>query len=174
MSNEITIAPVTINPVGKTASERKLNVVYGMQNRDALLAVAGRGGKVGKAAMSLCVGDALTGVAAQCCHSNFRPLAEYIAASLGEAVVISGRSTFEALPDWFEQRIMKIKASKSGGMKTDANTGVEVPGAKLALEMGLKSYVVETIAAVRQYHVERKARAERDATEAQAKLEMGL
>lgn len=171
MSN-ITVAPVIISPNGKTASERKLSVVYGMQSRAALIAVGAQGGKAGKAAMVLAARDALTDVAGACAQSNFRPLGEYIAATLGEGVVISGRSTFEALPDWFEQRIMKIKATKSGGMKTDAATGIEVPGAKLATEMGLKSYTVETIAAVRQYHADRKARAEADAAAVQVGLEM--
>lgn len=171
MSN-ITIAPVIITPVGKTASERKLNVVYGMQSRAALIAIGAQGGKAGKAAMQLAGRDALTDVAGACAQSNFRPLGEYIAATLGEGVVISGRSTFEALPDWFEQRIMKIKATKTGGMKTDAATGVEVPGAKLATELGLKSFCVETIAAVRQYHADRKARAEADAVAVQAALEL--
>ena len=171
MSLEISVTPVIVSPVGNTVTERKLNVVYGMVNRDALMAVAANGGKVGKAAMSLVGQDAMLGIVARCCHADYRPLAEYIAATLGEAVVISGRSTFEALPDWFEQRIMKIRASKTGGMKVNAD-GLSVPSAKMATELTLKGFCVDAIAAVSRYHAERKARAEKDATDQQAALEL--
>ena len=94
------------------------------------------------------------------CNSNYKPLAEMIAIRLGEPIFISNRASFESLPDVFHARIAKVKLSKNSGYVTDKKTGTLKPGAKLAAEMELLDLCSRTIAAVAQFHAERKANTE--------------
>ena len=166
---EVTVAPVIVNPIGATASERKLDVIHNTQSMPVLLALMTEKGKVGQAARNRAATGGQVGIVQQAASGNYRPLAEYFAARLGEAIVISGRASFEALPDLFESKILTARKAKNGGMKVSAE-GTEVPGPKLALAMECKAIAVECIAECKRIHAERmeKAQAEADAIEAAA------
>jgi hypothetical protein len=162
-NTQITIAPVVVNGMGVTSAERKLNVAVHATNA-AQLALVNAGGKVGKAVR---VGAAMQGfnaIAFAAFNANYRPLAEYIAAQTGEPVVISGRESFESLPDRFEERIQKIRNAKNGGYRTNKD-GVQVPTAALSLYLGLKSDIVDCLSKVAAAHAKRKADSEAKAAE---------
>lgn len=159
MTNEITIAPVSILVEGKTKVERQTSVVR-VASATALTACLTLKGKVGNAIRESGARAGLTDVVNAACNSNYKPLAEMIAIRLGEPIFISNRSSFESLPDTFQARIAKCALSKNGGYVTDKKTGALKPGAKLAAEMELLDLCQRTIAAVAKYHEERKANTE--------------
>lgn len=168
VSTEVSAAPVVVSPVGAKVSDRKLDVVYGTTCGAVLTALVNQRGDVGKLARERMSVGGLVGLAEHAANGNYRPLAEYIAARTGEAVVISGRAMFEALPDVFEARIMNAKAAKNGGMRVDGK-GIEVPNAKLALAMELKAVCVDAVATAAAVHAARKAKQEAEAAK-QAQL----
>lgn len=155
MSNEITIAPVIVNTVGTTVAERKLSILPGA-SVSAVLALTNAGGAVGKAARAGAANSGLYQIAGHASRGNYRPLGEYLAAQLGETIVISGRAMFEALPDMFEMRIAKVKSTKSGGYRTDKH-GMSVPNAALKQALALKGICVDMIAQAAALHEARKA-----------------
>ena len=166
MSNEITMSAVRIVVEGKTASERKLSVVNNASG-SAMLALSNMTGAVGKVARFKTAQMGLASIVKACSHDNYRPLAEYLAARLGECVVISNRASFESLPDQMEQRVLKAGLSKSGGYRECKKTGAMIPGATLSLVMTLKAECVEIIALQQAIREERvAAAAERKAIEA--------
>lgn len=163
MSISVYVAPVVVSVVGKTAVERKLSVVHNASYA-ASLALIGAGGKVGKAAQANVISGGLERIAKAACMANYAPVAEYLAGMLGESIVISGRASFESLPDQLEQRIMKIKSAKNGGY-TMGKDGLEMPTAAHSLAVRLKAECVQVIAAVSEYHARVKAQRE-EATQA--------
>ena len=156
MSNEITMSAVRVVVNGSTSSERKLSVVNTASGA-AILALTGMSGAVGKAARIKTSEMGLSAIVKAASHDNYRPLAEYLAARLGECIVVSNRASFESLPDQMEQRILKAQASKSGGYREDKKTGAMVPNASLALAMTLKAECVEIIAKQQELRDERTA-----------------
>lgn len=162
MTNELTIAPVVCNAIGETSADRKMYVLQ-RADRSAVFALCTAGGAVGKLAREGTANAGVVGIIQHASNANYGPLASYLAASLGEAVVISGRGTYESLPDQFEQRILKIKASKSGGMREDKKTGTFVPNASLSLALRLKNEVTEIISQAAELRAKRDA--ERKAAE---------
>lgn len=167
MSNNLSIAPVLVNVTGETSSERKLSVLKAAAPA-TMLALSNAKGAIGKAARQ---GAALAGleqIAGHAARGNYRPLGEYLAAQLGETIVISGRAMFEALPDMFEMRLAKIKLTKSGGYREDKKTGLQVPNASHALALQLKAVCVEMIAAAAAYHEQRAAEQAKQAEQAPA------
>jgi hypothetical protein len=160
MSISVYVAPVVVSVSGKTSVERKLSVVHNASYA-ASLALIGAPGKVGKAAQANVISGGIERIVKAACTSNYRPIAEYLAGMLGEAIVISNRASFESLPDQFEQRIMKIKAAKNGGY-TMGKDGLEMPTAAHKLAMQLQSDCRGVIEMVHQYHDEMKARREED------------
>lgn len=156
--NEISVAPVAILVEGKTRAERQVSVVH-HATPQAINACLAMKGKVGNAIREAGARSAIVDIAAHCSAGSYRSLGEYLAIRLGEPMFISNRATFEALPDFFEARIAKVRMGKNAGMREDKKTGLTVPGAKLALEMELKNVCVELIAHARRVHDERKARA---------------
>jgi hypothetical protein len=158
------VAPVIVNPQGATSAERKLDVVHSTTSRSTLLALVDTKGKLGQAVRSRLANTGGGDIVAQAASGNYRPFAEYLAVRTGEAVVISGRASFESLPDVFEAKILSAKMGKNGGMKLDGKTGAEVPGPKLALALELKAICVEAVAKAAEMHAKRKA--EKEANEA--------
>ena len=156
MSNEITMSPVIINAIGATKVERQFSVVQ-VASTNALTACIDMKGKVGVAIRQASAQVGMGKVLNDCVNGNYRSLAETIALKLGEPVVISGRATFEALPDMFEAKIMVIKQSKSGGMSTSKKTGITSVGAKLKLHLEIKSLVTDIVTEVSAIHAQRKA-----------------
>jgi hypothetical protein len=159
MSNiieNVSFAPAIIEVSGKTKSERQLSVARNASNI-AQIAMVKAGGKLGREVRDGISRGALDGLAKACSNANYRPIAEYIAAMLGEPMVVTNRAAFESLPDQLEARIMKVKMSKSGGYTTDKKTGMQKPNATLAMLLTLKAECVEVIARVAQLVAERQA-----------------
>jgi hypothetical protein len=152
MSNSLSIAPVIVNVVGANAGERKLSVLANHPAASTMLALSNAKGAIGKAARNGAAIAGLEQIAGHAARGNYRPLGEYLAAQLGETIVISGRAMFEALPDMFEMRIAKIKLTKSGGYREDKKTGAQVPNATLTLALQLKAVCVEMVAAAAAHH----------------------
>jgi hypothetical protein len=170
-TDSVSFAPAIINVAGTTKVERQLSVVR-HAHAATQLALVTAPGKVGKAAREGAARSAHEMLASKCADNNYRPIAEYIAARLGEPIVISNRAAFESLGDQFEARIMKVKLSKSGGYTTDKKTGLQKPNATLAGLMTMKAELVEIVARVEEIHAtrraEREARALTDEAAAQA------
>lgn len=158
MSNEISVAPVSIMVEGKTRAERQVSVVH-HATPQAINACIAMKGKVGNAIREAGARSAIVDIAQHCASGSYRSLGEYLAIRLGEPIVISNRASFESLPDIFQARIMKAKLAKNEGMRLDKKTGLMVAGSKLALEMELKNICVELVAHARQVNEERKAKA---------------
>lgn len=167
VSTTVEFSPVVVNPQGATSSDRKIDVVNTTRSTSVLLAHANDKGKVGAAVRARLATTGEVDIVRHAISGNYQPLAEHMAILSGEPVVIGSRASFESLPDRFEQDILKIRATKTGGMKTDAKTGVEVPGPKLAMAMGLKALVTEVIAECQAHYARRAAeRAAKQAAEA--------
>jgi len=156
MTNEISIAPVYIAVEGKTRLERQVSVIH-HATESALTACLSMKGKAGAAIREAGAKGGLVQIVQHCASGSYRSLAEYLAIRLGEAVIISNRSTYEALPDFFEARIYQAKLGKNAGMVVDKKTGALKPGAKLQLAMELKATCVEIISRARSIHEARKA-----------------
>lgn len=150
-------APVIVNPQGAKASDRKLDIVYTTTSRSTLLALVDSKGAMGKAVRARLGNTGAVDIVMQAASGNYRPFAEYLAARTGEAIVLSGRASFESLPDVFESKILSARMAKNGGMKIDSKTGAEVAGPKLALAMELKAVCVEAVAKAAELHAARKA-----------------
>lgn len=166
-------APAAIvNVVGGTATERKLSALIDM-GEAALTATAGFGGKTGKVAMVSLVGKSAHGLAAPAAwpRCDYRPLAQVLAAQLGEVIVISNRHTFESLSDQFTSRIESHKAkAKSAGYRVDKN-GCEAPDATHAKLLQLRGLCESVITLARQFSADNKAKAEAAKAEKAAQLE---
>lgn len=137
--NQLSISPVKVDAVGTTGSARSLSVVSQACNTTRAMLVTAKG-KVGVAARDGFAQEGATKCARACAQGNYRPIAEYLAVELGESVFISGRATYEALPDFIDMRIAAVLSSKSRGMRV--KDGVEVEGSKLAKLRVLRSNVV--------------------------------
>jgi hypothetical protein len=146
ITETMSAAPAIIDVQGKTKYERQMYVVA-QASTVTLAALCDAKGKMGNAVRDAFSRDGLRGVARAAAWPtvNYRPMGEYLAARLGEPVVISNRASFNALPDMLESRIMKVKLSKSYGMTTDKKTGALKPNATLSLLMRLKSECVDAI-----------------------------
>lgn len=153
---------------GTTSTDRKLDVLRRTQSSAVVQMAMTMKGKIGAAARESGRQHGMVGIVEAAFRSNFRPLAEYLALETGEAVVISSRASFEALPDLFEAKVHNAKAGKNGGYRTNAD-GLDVPGAKLALALRLRDFVVGVTTAVAEMHAEAKARREAEARDAEIK-----
>jgi hypothetical protein len=151
--------PAVINVEGKTKTERQLSVVYNASGYTKM-ALANAKGKMGLAARNGIANGGLQAVAKQAAYPscNYKPAAEYFAARIGKAFVISNRSSFESLPDQFEMAIMAAKASKNGGYTIDKKTGAQKPSATHALALELKAIAVDMVAQATAYTTEAKTK----------------
>lgn len=152
--NEITIAPISILVNGANKAERQISVVR-QATAAALTASLNVKGKVGKEIRDSGARAGLVDVATHAAKGNYRPLAEMLAIRTGEPIMISGRSTFEALPDIMQAKIEQAKLGKNEGMRLDKKSGALVPGAKLAIAMELKALCVEIVRAAAEFHNQR-------------------
>jgi len=162
MSNVQTVesfTPAIINVEGKTKSERQLSVVYNASGYTKM-ALANAKGKMGLAARNGIANGGLQAVAKQAAFPscNYKPAAEYFAARMGKAFVISNRASFESLPDQFEMAIMAAKMAKNGGYVTDKKTGAQKPSAAHATALELRAIAVDMIAQAAQYTADAKAK----------------
>lgn len=166
---QVTRAPVVVNVVGATSAERKLSVME-TADMSVRFALASAKGNVGKAARAGVAEQGLVDMTMKAAWPtcDYRPVAQYLAAQLGEGMVISSRATFKALPDFFEARIMKIKTAKNCGYRTDKD-GLQTPTAAHTLALQLKAECVEIIRASEEVSARRKAEHEAKKAE-QAKL----
>lgn len=156
----ITAQPGRIVVSGATATERRLSALVDAPHVTQL-AMANVKGKIGAGAREQAAAIGMNGIAEAASVGNYKPLAAYLAAQLGESVLIANRSAFEALPDWFEMRVLNIKGKKSGGFSASGK-----PSAALTMAMTMKSVCVE----VQVYAAELVARrqAEKEAADAAA------
>ncbi len=160
-TNEIaTYGPVSIMVTGATNVERKLSVVR-TADGSALTACMDLKGKIGAEIRGNIAEGGLQEVVMQAANGNYKPLAQVFAIRTGEPIVISNKSSFEALPDVFEARIQLAKLGKGGGVKLV--DGLEVPGAKLKLAMDCYSLAIKCIAFAKHVAEERKTQQEAEA-----------
>ena len=154
-----TFTPAIVNVYGKTKTERQLSVVQD-SSPYTKMALANAKGKVGVAARNGIANGGVQAIAKQAAWPtcNYKSAGEYFAAQLGEPMVISNRAAFESLADQFEARIMKVKASKSGGYTTDKKTGALKANATLAKMMELKAVATEMVANAQAFTDEAKAK----------------
>lgn len=162
MSNIQTVesfTPAIINVEGKTKTERQLSVVYNASGYTKM-ALANAKGKMGLAARNGIANGGLQAVSKQAAFPscNYKPAAEYFAARMGKAFVISNRASFESLPDQFEMAIMTAKGSKNCGYVTDKKTGAQKPSATHALALELRAIAVEMITQAAEYTADAKAK----------------
>lgn len=157
--------PATVEVSGKTKSDRQLSVLA-VAPRETAQALASASGKVGKAARELTAREGVAGIIKAMADANYRPLTAYVAAKLGESVVVTNWGSATSLPDRLEERILKVKQSKSGGYTTDKKTGIQKPNATLSMLLTLKSDVTECLALAAEIVAERKAERAAKAIEA--------
>ncbi len=125
INSNVAYGAASVTVAGKTATDKRLSVVE-QATFAAKAYLSGAAGSVGKASRAGMANDGLRMIAAAACKANYKPLADAIAATLGESVIISKRATFEALPDVFRARIVDLK---DGGYKIDKK-GLSVRTAK--------------------------------------------
>lgn len=136
---------------GATSTERRLSALADAPHC-AQLAMANVKGKIGAGAREAAAAIGMNGIAEAVSVGNYKPLAAYLAANLGESVLVANRSGFDALPDWFEMRILNIKAKKNGGYTSNGK-----PSAALTVAMTLKAVCAEVAAYATQLTEERRA-----------------
>lgn len=166
MSNIIEIvsaAPAIIAVEGKTKLDRQLSVI-GRADAYTKLALVNSKGKMGLAVRESIARGGLSGLARAAAWPacNYRPVAEYLAARLGEDIVVSNRAAFESLADRMEERILKAKRGKNDGMVQDKKTGALKDGAALKLARELKADITEVVRMAANYTAEAKAKAQAD------------
>ena len=89
--------------------------------------LAGQGGKIGKAAVQIGLIDSVGQIATQCKTGNYKPLADAIAALMGESLTISNRASYQSLQDRFED---KLRDLKNKGYTVSKKTGLEIESPK--------------------------------------------
>jgi RNA polymerase-binding transcription factor DksA len=127
VSNAVaTFPPAQVVVCGLTVTEKKLSVVKQASSM-SLGFLAGQAGKIGKAAREVGVVDSVTQIATQCKTGNYKPLADAIAALMGESLTISNRAAYQSLQDRFED---KLRDLKNGGYSVSKKTGLEIESPK--------------------------------------------
>jgi RNA polymerase-binding transcription factor DksA len=111
---------------GLTVTEKKLSVVKQASSM-SLGFLAGQGGKIGKAAVQIGLIDSVGQIATQCKTGNYKPLADAIAALMGESLTISNRASYQSLQDRFED---KLRDLKNKGYTVSKKTGLEIESPK--------------------------------------------
>lgn len=116
-----TFAPAQVVVRGLTVTEKKLSVVKQASSM-SLGFLAGQAGKIGKAAREVGLVDSVGQIATQCKTGNYKPLADAIAALMGESLTIANRAAYQSLQDRFEDQLRDLK---NGGYVVSKKTGVE-------------------------------------------------
>lgn len=118
--------PAQVVVHGLTVTEKKLSVVNQASSM-SLGFLAGQAGKIGKAAREVGVVDSVAQIATQCKTGNYKPLADAIAALMGESLTIANRASYQSLQDRFED---KLRDLKNGGYTVSKKTGLEIESPK--------------------------------------------
>ena len=151
---EITIAPVSILVEGGKKAERQISALR-QSSGSSITACLDVKGAVGKEIRGSAARAGLVDVAKHAASGNYRPMAEMLAIRTGEPILISSRSTFEAMPDIFKARVEQAKLGKEGGYRLDKKSGAMVPGAKLKAALEMLALVEGIVGAVAEYHAQR-------------------
>lgn len=155
----ITEQPGRVLVAGDTSTARKLSALADAPGA-VLLALSNEKGKLGAMAREGSSLVGLGGIIDAASHANYKPLATYLAAKLGETILIPNRGAFESMPDFFEMRVLNITSKKNGGYAANGK-----PTAALRTAMELKAFCTEVVAAAQA------RRAERDEARKQAEQE---
>ena len=159
MNEIISWTSASVVVAGKTKSDRQLSVLTNAP-APTLAALGASKGKVGKTARELCARDGVRQIIKAMADANYKPLVAYIAGVLGETITVTNWASAQSLPDRLEDKIAKVKLSKSGGYTTDKKTGLQKPNATLAALLALKSDVTECLAHAAEIVAQRKAERE--------------
>lgn len=163
MSESITLHTAFAAVVaGKTKTDRKLSIVEQSHSMPALATIASFGGKTGKAAGAALARPAAIEVAQHCANSNYRAVADVMAAVTGKTYTIS-RARFHALPDEVDDMLRDLALTKNGGYRTDKKTGMRMPTAERLTLLTLKAWLVDVIRAQEEIRAQREAERAEDA-----------
>ena len=154
MELQTSLTAAIVAPVGTKITDRRMNAVSIATSGAALAAIAARGGKVGKAAAERNLGVALVDMAQHCANSNYRPLAEYLAAVTGKTTVID-RHVFHALPTMFKAELEDLE---SRGKSISAASGK--PSAAYVQAFTLHKLTSDLLEASERIRADRKAKAD--------------
>lgn len=164
MANELQTSVVesfSIAPTGKKVTDRRMAAVDLATHAASLSLIAADGGKVGKYAAQKNTRAALVDMAGHCANSNYKPLAEYIAARTGKVTTID-RHVFHALPTLY---LAAMHDLESTGKAVSATTGKNSAAYNMASE--LHTLCSQLLAASEEIRARRAAeKAERDAAKA--------
>lgn len=143
--------PAQVVVCGLTVTEKKLSVVKQASSM-SLGFLAGQAGKIGKAAREVGVIDSVAQISTQCKTGNYKPLADAIAALMGESLTISNRAAYQSLQDRFED---KLRDLKNGGYVVNKKTGVESESAKRKALVQVINLIARTYAIANETYVHR-------------------
>ncbi len=124
---DVSLSPAKIVVNGKTSTDKKLSVLPGASFA-AQAYLSQSKGKVGKAAREGVALNGLAAIAHAARRGNYKPLAEALAATLGESVFITSRATFQALPDMLSAKLQDLRNggySAKSGKPTGARTALQ-------------------------------------------------
>jgi hypothetical protein len=150
-SNEVSITPVIINPIGTKMAERVASIMANAHGATAL-ALINEKGTIGKQARERAASGGMVGIVQHCASGNYTPVAEFMALKLNAAILVRSRAEYNLLPTILDMRIMDAEGKgTAGGEKT---------AAKLR---GIKAELVEIMAAAEELYQAKKAQREADA-----------
>lgn len=121
----VVVAPARIIVEGKTMTDKRLSVVQHASFAACAYLSGGRG-KVAKIAKEGIAANGVAMIAKAVRTGNYKPLAEALAATLGESVFISSRGTFEAYPEVLSAKLQDLK---NGGY-INKKDGTQAPSSK--------------------------------------------
>lgn len=147
--------PVSIMVEGAKRLDRQMSVIN-RADASALTACLSLKGAAGKAIRETGAKSGMVDVAIQASNGNYRPLAQMLAIRGAEPIIISSKSTFEALPDMYQARIFQAQLGKNDGMRVIKKTGLLADGAKLALAREMHKLVCDVVAFATKVALERK------------------
>lgn len=118
--------PAQVVVRGLTVTEKKLSAAQGAGTA-ALAYLSNTKGKVGKAAREGLSAQGEEMIARAARKGNYAPLAQSIAAIMGESLTISNRAAFECLADRFNDKLRDLKGE---GFILDKKTNAMKPTSK--------------------------------------------
>ena len=125
MELQTQVSAAIVAPIGSKATDRRLSAVHLATSGVSLAIIAASGGKIGKEAAMRNVGAAVLGLHEQCARSNYRPLAEIIAATTGKVTTID-RFAFHALPGRFADEMADLESRGKAGTEGKPSTAYKL------------------------------------------------
>lgn len=116
MELQTTVHAAIVAPNGTKVTDRRINAVHQATSSTSLAIIAASGGKVGKEAAMKNVGASVLDLHQHCARSNYRPLAEIIAAATGKTITID-RYAFHALPGRFADEMADLESRGKAGVE---------------------------------------------------------